>query len=60
MDVTAFFKIVILRNGCRVSWAWFECQLFENDQLLPLAAVSSLHLELLGGETILQLALFCV
>lgn len=37
---------------------WF--QLFENDQLLPLAAAGSLHLELLGRETILQLALFCV
>lgn len=60
MDATAFFKIVILRNKkClqgELGMVWF--QLFENDQLLPLAAASSLHLELLAGETILQLALF--
>jgi len=38
----------------------FLFQLFENDQLLPMAAVNSLYLEPLGGETILRLALFCV
>lgn len=38
----------------------FLFRLFENDQLLPVAAVNSLYLEPLGEETILQLVLFCV
>lgn len=60
MDAVTFFKTVNLKKWLCGELGMFLFQLFKNDQLLPMAAVNSLYLEPLGGETILQLALFCV